>query len=149
VDDATILLVEDNPDDVELTMIAFRKAEISNPLVVARDGIEAQEYLFAQGSHAHRDPAAMPGLVLLDLKMPRLGGIDFLRSMREHPATRLIPVVVFTTSNEAGDITASYRAGANSYIRKPVDFTEFTEVARLVKAYWLGLNMAPAAEWPY
>lgn len=141
--DKTILLVEDNPDDEALTLRAFRKSNILNPVVVARDGVEALDYLFGTGSHAGRDPADQPQVVLLDLKLPRLDGLEVLRRLCADPRTRLLPVVILTTSNEEQDIVSSYQLGANGYIRKPVDFEQFIEAARQLGLYWLVLNVPP------
>ncbi|MFB3820149.1 MAG: response regulator [Candidatus Methylomirabilales bacterium] len=138
-----ILLVEDNPSDVGLTRRALRRHGIPNELVVARDGQEALDYLFGMGPHAGRDPAAPPALVLLDLKLPRVDGLAVLRRIRAEPSTQTIPVVVLTTSNDASDLTAAYRLGANSYIRKPVDFQEFAGVIEQLASYWLILNQLP------
>jgi two-component system, response regulator len=138
----TFLLVEDNKNDVELTLRAFEKSKVVNDIVVARDGEEALEYLFATGSHAGRDPA-MPEVVLLDLKLPKVDGLEVLRRMRADPRTRRLPVVVLTSSNEDKDILASYDLGANSFVRKPVDFAEFIEAARHLGLYWLVMNQPP------
>lgn len=135
-----ILLVEDNPDDVELTRLAFVDAKIANPLVVMRDGVEALDYLFARGEHAERDPRVMPSIVLLDLNLPRLDGREVLQAIRADPRTRSLPVVVLTTSTEPFDIEAAYALGVNSYIRKPVDFQQFVGAVRQVGLYWLVLN---------
>lgn len=141
--DKTILLVEDNPDDEALTLRAFRKSNILNPVVVARDGVEALDYLFGTGAHAGRDTAEQPQVVLLDLKLPKLDGLEVLQRLRADPRTRLLPVVILTTSNEDRDILSSYQLGANSYIRKPVDFEQFIEAARQLGLYWLVLNVPP------
>jgi two-component system response regulator len=141
--DAVILLVEDNPDDEELTLLALAESRVSNPIVVARDGAEAVDYLFGSGLYSGRDPSATPRMVLLDLKLPKIDGLDVLRRIRANPATRLTPVVVLTTSREDRDLTESYRLGANSYIRKPVDFAQFSQAVRQLSHYWLGLNEAP------
>ncbi len=138
-----ILLVEDNPDDVDLTLRAFRKSNIVNDVVVARDGVEALDYLFATGAHAGRDPNALPQVVLLDLKLPRLDGLQVLERVRANPTTRLLPVVILTSSTEQRDLVSSYTLGANSYIRKPVDFQEFVEAVRQLGLYWLILNQPP------
>jgi two-component system response regulator len=138
-----ILLVEDNPDDVELTLLAFEKSKIINDIVVARDGQEALDYLFATGSHAERDPSLLPEVVLLDLKLPKVDGHDVLRRMRADERTRRLPVVVLTSSNEEQDIVRSYDLGANSFVQKPVDFSEFIDAARHLGLYWLVLNEAP------
>jgi two-component system response regulator len=140
-----ILLVEDNPDDVILTLRAFKKNNIANEVVVARDGVEALDYLFATGPHDGRDARQLPQVVLLDLKLPRIDGIEVLRRIRADPATRVVPVVVLTSSREEHDLVDSYRLGANSYVRKPVDFLEFVEAARQLGLYWLVLNEAPPA----
>ena len=138
-----ILLVEDNPDDEALTLRALKRNNILNEVVVARDGAEALDYLFGRGAHAARDLSQAPQLVLLDLKLPKVDGLEVLRSLRAHERTRLQPVVVLTTSNEERDIIASYELGANSYIRKPVDFAQFMEAVRQLGLYWLVLNVAP------
>lgn len=135
-----ILLVEDNPDDEALTIRAFGKNSIQNPIVVARDGQEALDYLYAQGPFSSRNADERPVLILLDIKLPKLNGIEVLRQIRGHDATRLIPVVVLTTSKEEDDLVKSYSLGANSYIRKPVDFMQFMEVVKQVGIYWLMLN---------
>jgi len=138
-----ILLVEDNPDDEELTLIAFRKSHIANEVVVARDGAEALDYLFGTGVHATRDMNIMPTVVLLDLKLPKVDGLEVLKRLRENDRTRRIPVVVLTSSKEQQDIVESYNLGANSYIRKPVDFIQFMEAAKQLGLYWLVLNELP------
>ena len=143
MDDKTILLVEDNPSDVELTRRAFKKNSILNDLVVARDGQEALDYLFTTGPYAGRDPAIQPVLILLDLKLPKVDGLAVLQRIRNEPRTRMIPVIVLTTSNDAADIQAAYTVGANSYIRKPVDFTDFVDVVNQLGTYWLVLNQPP------
>jgi two-component system response regulator len=135
-----ILLVEDNPDDLELTLRAFKKSRLMNKIVIARDGVEALDYLFASGPHSGRDTADMPHLVLLDLNLPRIDGLEVLRRMREDPRTRLVPVVVLTSSDEERDVVQSYKLGANSYVRKPVDFAQFLDAARQLELYWLVLN---------
>jgi two-component system response regulator len=145
-DDRTILLVEDNPRDEELTLRALRKNKIANPVVVVRDGVEALDYLFARGKHAERDKAAAPQVVLLDLKLPKLDGIEVLKQIRANESTRLLPVVILTTSNEDRDRLAGYSSGANSYVQKPVDFAEFTEAVRQLGLYWLVLNEPPPKE---
>jgi two-component system response regulator len=138
-----ILLVEDNPDDVDLTLRAFRKSKIANEIVVARDGVEALDYLFATGQHAGRDSNSLPQLVLLDLKLPRLDGLQVLERIRGNPKTRLLPVVILTSSTEEPDLLTGYSLGANSYIRKPVDFQEFVVAVRRLGLYWLLLNQPP------
>lgn len=138
--DHTILLIEDNPDDAELTRIAFAEAAIDSQLVVVGDGAEALDYLFAQGKYASRDAADLPSIVLLDLNLPKLDGREVLQALRANPATRGLPVVVLTTSTEPFDVEASYALGVNSYIRKPVDFKKFVEVVKQIGLYWLVLN---------
>lgn len=135
-----ILLVEDNPDDVALTMRALKKNSILNEVVVATDGQEALDWLFCAGAHVGRNPADQPAFVLLDLKLPKIDGLDVLRTMREDPRTRLLHVVVLTTSREEQDVVESYSLGANSYIRKPVNFDEFIHVVGQIGLYWLILN---------
>src|SRR5688572_1752224 len=135
-----ILLVEDNPDDVELTRLAFEEAQVANRMVVAKDGAEALDYLFARGVHAGRNPAELPSIVLLDLNLPKLDGREVLQAIRAEPATRDLPVVVLTTSAEPFDVEASYALGVNSYIQKPVDFEQFVAAVRQVGLYWLVLN---------
>lgn len=135
-----ILLVEDNPDDVELTRIAFNEAKIANKLVVASDGAEALDYLFARGKHCDRDPSDLPSLVLLDLNLPKVDGREVLHAIRSNEATKTLPVVVLTTSTEPFDVEASYALGVNSYIRKPVDFEQFVWAVKQVGLYWLVLN---------
>ncbi|ASR43058.1 MULTISPECIES: response regulator [unclassified Luteimonas] len=136
----TILLIEDNPDDAELTRIAFAEARIDGRLVVVGDGAEALDYLFARGRHAGRDASELPSIVLLDLNLPKLDGREVLQALRASPATRGLPVVVLTTSTEPFDVEASYALGVNSYIRKPVDFGKFVEVVKQIGLYWLVLN---------
>lgn len=139
-EDKIILLVEDNDDDVELTTMAFSKAKITNPLVVVRDGVEAIDFLFGQGVHAGRDTREQPVVVLLDLKLPRLGGLDVLKKIREDERTRRVPVVILTTSNEQQDLVTAGDLHANSYVRKPVDFDSFLTAARQIGLYWTVLN---------
>jgi two-component system response regulator len=136
----TILLVEDNAMDEELTLRAFRRNGVRNEIVVARDGQEALDYLFAEGVHAARDPHRLPALVLLDLKLPKVDGIEVLRRIRARDATRLLPVVILTSSAEESDRLAGYSTGANSYVQKPVDFVEFMEAIGHLGLYWLILN---------
>lgn len=143
MEEKIILLVEDNPDDVELTLRAFKKCNIANEVVVARDGVEALDYLFGTGAYAGRDLSVMPAVVLLDLKLPRIDGLEVLRRLRADERTRCLPVVVLTSSNEDQDVVNSYQLGANSYIRKPVDFVQFIDAARQLGIYWLLLNGAP------
>jgi two-component system response regulator len=135
-----ILLVEDNPDDVVLTQRALKKQNIANEVIVARDGTEALDFLFGTGAYAGRDTSIMPNLVLLDLKLPKTSGLEVLRTIRGNARTRLMTVVVLTTSDEEKDLITSYAAGCNSYIRKPVDFARFMETVRTLGQYWLVLN---------
>lgn len=139
----SILLVEDNASDVELAKRALKKANIENPLVVAEDGQEALDYLFCTGQYAGNDIPQMPGLILLDLNLPRVGGLEVLERIRKNEKTRRLPVVILSSSKEIHDVTTSYDFGANSYIRKPVDFQHFTETIKQLGAYWLGLNEPP------
>lgn len=138
--DRPILLVEDNPDDEALTLRAFTKNHITNPVLVARDGVEALDYLFGTGSHAGRDLALMPAVILLDLKLPRIDGLEVLRRIRADARTKWVPVVILTTSREQQDIYEGYNLGANSYIRKPVDFEKFSKFVGHLGLYWLTLN---------
>jgi len=138
-----ILLVEDNPDDEALTVRALEKNNITNDLVVARDGAEALDYLFGTGAHAGRDPQNLPRVVLLDLNLPKVDGLEVLKRVRADPRTRLAPIVVLTSSKEERDMVESYGRGANSYIRKPVDFNQFVEAVRQLGLYWLVLNEHP------
>ena len=138
-----ILLVEDNPSDVKLTKRALDKNQITNELVVAEDGGEALDYLFGTGKHAGRDVKDIPAVVMLDLKLPRVDGLEVLQKIRASELTALVPVVVLTSSDQEQDIIASYRLGANSYIRKPVDFSRFAEAVRTLGMYWLLLNEPP------
>jgi two-component system, response regulator len=139
-----ILLVEDNPNDEILTLRALKKNHIQNEVVVAHDGVEAMEYLFGSVAQA-RAPGDLPEMVLLDLKLPKVDGLEVLRRIRAESRTRLLPVVVLTTSSEDRDVIASYGLGANSYVRKPVDFVEFVEAVRQLGMYWLILNINPPA----
>jgi two-component system, response regulator len=140
-----ILLVEDNASDEELTLRALKKSNISNDVVVVRDGAAALDYLFARGAWAARDPTELPQVVLLDLNLPRLSGIDVLKAIRADERTRLLPVVVLTSSKEDVDVLGCYRSGANSYIVKPVDFMQFADSVRQLGMYWLVLNQPPRA----
>jgi two-component system, response regulator len=141
-----ILLVEDNPDDEALAKRALEKNRIANEVIVVRDGAEALDFLFAQGTYADRDSSLRPQLILLDLKLPKVDGIEVLRRIRSDERTRLIPVVVLTTSDEERDRIQSYTHHANSFVRKPVDFTEFTEAIRQIGSYWLVLNEPPLGD---
>jgi two-component system response regulator len=138
-----ILLAEDNPDDVKLTMRALKKANVLNEVVVAQDGAEALDYLFCTGKYAGRDVNQKPQVILLDLKMPKVDGLEVLQRIRADERTKLLPVVVLTTSSEDKDRVSSYKLGANSYVRKPVDFNQFTEAVRQLGLYWLLLNEVP------
>ncbi|MCL5966346.1 MAG: response regulator [Deltaproteobacteria bacterium] len=141
--DKVIFLVEDNPDDVELTLRALKKNNILNEVVVAQDGAEALDYLFGKGGYVSRDMAAMPAVILLDLKLPKIDGLEVLRRIRSEERTKLLPVVILTSSKEEKDLVNGYKLGANSYIRKPVDFNQFTEAVRQLGLYWLILNEPP------
>ena len=138
--DKFILLVEDNPDDEALTLRALNKNKLANGVVVARDGAEAVDFLFGTGAHAGRDVNALPQIVLLDLKLPKLDGFEVLRRIRADERTKTLPVVILTSSKEERDIVQGYRHGCNSYVRKPVNFDEFVEAARQLGMYWLLLN---------
>ncbi|MBL7208551.1 MAG: response regulator [Dehalococcoidia bacterium] len=140
MNEKVILLVEDNPDDVALTLRAFKKSNVMNEVVVAGDGVEALDYLFGTGEYAGRDTSVMPQIVLLDLKLPKLDGMEVLRRLRDDPRTRVLPVVILTSSKEEQDVVKGYELGANSYIRKPVDFAQFSEAIRQLGLYWLVLN---------
>jgi two-component system response regulator len=144
--DKTILLVEDNPDDEVLTRRALEKNDIGSDVVVARDGAEALDYLFGEGAYAGRDTSDEPQLVLLDLKLPKVDGLEVLRRLRADERTRLLPVVILTSSREQQDLLDGYGYGANSYVRKPVDFARFVEAVRQLGLYWLVLNESPLAE---
>ncbi len=139
----TILLVEDNPSDVKLTKRALEQNQITNELVVAEDGREALDYLFGAGQYACRDARDIPAVVLLDLKLPRVEGLEVLKEIRKNKFTKLLPVVILTSSSQEEDLVSSYKLGANSYIRKPVDFRQFTEAVRNLGMYWLLLNEPP------
>jgi two-component system, response regulator len=138
-----ILLVEDNPNDVKLTISAFEKSNVSNEIVVVGDGEEAIDYLFARGRHAGRDSEAMPEVILLDMKLPKIDGLGVLKRLRADERTRRLPVVMLTSSKEERDVTSSYNLGANSFVRKPVDFAEFIDAARHLGLYWLEMNEPP------
>ena len=139
----TILLVEDNADDEKLTLRAFKKSNIKNEVVVARDGAEALDYLFGTGQFAGRDMNVMPQLILLDLKLPKIDGLEVLRQLRADPRTKLLPVVILTSSKEQEDLIRGYSLGANSYVRKPIDFNQFIEAMQQLGMYWLILNEVP------
>jgi CheY-like chemotaxis protein len=139
----TILLVEDNPDDVVLTLRAFKKNNIANEIVVAGDGLEALDYLFGTGKYKERNMSSMPAVILLDLKLPKMDGLKVLERMRADERTKLLPVVILTSSKEEQDVIGSYSLGANSYIRKPVNFNNFVDAVRQLHLYWLVLNELP------
>ena len=141
--DKIVLLVEDNPDDVALTLRAFKKNNIANEVVVVSDGPEALDFLFCEGDYRDRDKTQVPQVVLLDLKLPRLGGLEVLKRIREDPRTSVLPVVILTGSKEEEDVMSGYRLGCNSYLRKPVDFLAFNEVVHQLGLYWLVLNEPP------
>lgn len=136
----TILVVEDNPDHLELTLLTLQEHGAPNEIAVAHDGVQALNYLWGEGMHAGRDTSRQPDLVLLDLKLPKLTGLEVLQRMRADPRTATVPVVMLTSSSEEEDIVASYRNGANGFVCKPVDFVDFTEKLRQVKLYWLTVN---------
>ncbi len=138
-----ILLVEDNPSDVDLTKRALQRACIVNELIVAEDGQEALDYVFGEGGYAGRDVSDLPTLTLLDLKLPRVSGLEVLRRIRSNPRTRRLPIVILTTSKEEQDVAAGYDLGVNSYIRKPVDFQQFARVVEQLGMFWLVLNEPP------
>ena len=140
-----ILLVEDNPDDRDLTLLAFKEANVLNEVVICGDGEEALEFLFATGAHAGRDTRVMPQVILLDLKLPKVDGLEVLKRVRADERTKFIPVVVLTTSKEQEDIVGSYSLGANSYVCKPVDYPKFTVALRELGSYWLSVNVNPPA----
>lgn len=142
----TILLVEDNPDDVALTLRAFKKNKIMNKFVIAKDGAEALDYLNGTGEYEGRDINDIPQIVLLDLKLPKVNGLEVLKAIREEERTQLLPVVILTSSKEQQDLIDGYSLGANSYIRKPVDFEQFTEAVRQLGLYWLVLNINPTQD---
>jgi two-component system response regulator len=146
-DQKVILLVEDNPDDVDLTLRAFKKANITNEVVVARDGVEALDYLFGTGAHAAKKHE-LPQVVLLDLKLPRVDGLEVLQRIRGDARTKFLPVVVLTSSREEQDLVRSYQLGVSSYVRKPVDFTQFMDAARQLGLYWLVLNLSAPSGQP-
>ena len=141
--DKVILLVEDNPDDELLTLRALRKNDVTGEVVVARDGVEALDYLFGTGAYAGRDTSVMPQLILLDLKLPKIDGLEVLRRLRADERSRLLPVVILTSSREQQDMLEGYGLGANSYVRKPVNFEQFVRAVEQLKLYWLILNESP------
>lgn len=143
MDNKVILLVEDNPDDEALTLRALRKSNIANAVVVARDGVEALDFLFGTGTHSGRDAHEPPTLVMLDLKLPKVSGLEVLRKLRADGRTARVPCVVFTSSTEEQDLVKSYELGANSYVRKPVDFARFSDAVRQLGMYWLLVNERP------
>jgi two-component system response regulator len=143
-DSKIILLVEDNPDDVELTLRAFKRSHLLNPITVARDGVEALDFLFARNAYADRSGQPLPTLVLLDLKLPKLDGLGVLRAIRADDRTRFLPVVILTSSQEEQDLISGYSLGANSYVRKPVNFADFIEAAKVLGIYWLMINQVPS-----
>ena len=143
MEDKIILLVEDNPDDVDLTIRAFEKNNISNKIIVAKDGVEALDYLHGTGIYAKRATKELPVLIMLDLKLPKINGLEVLRSIRQNEQTSLIPVVILTSSAEQKDVIEGYKLGANSYIRKPVDFEQFVEAVKLLGLYWTLWNETP------
>jgi two-component system, response regulator len=143
MENVTILLVEDNPDDEALTLRALEKNNIGSKAYVVRDGVEALDFLFCTGRYADRDPHDMPKLILLDIKLPKMDGLEVLRHIRADKRTHLLPVVLLTSSKEEQDLVDGYKSGANSYIRKPVDFTQFIESVRQLGMYWLVLNEPP------
>jgi two-component system response regulator len=139
----SILLIEDNPDDVALTLRAFKKNKIMNTVIVAKDGAEALDYLFCTGEYADRDIEDTPQIILLDLKLPKINGLEVLKKIRDDDRTKLLPVIILTSSKEQQDLLDGYSLGANSYIRKPVDFEQFIEAVRQLGLYWLVLNIGP------
>jgi len=143
-----ILLVEDNPDDVTLTLRAFKRSHVMNTITVARDGIEALDFLFARGAYEDRAGAPLPTLIILDLKLPKLDGLGVLKALRADRRTRLLPVVILTSSKEEQDLISGYSLGANSYVRKPVDFAEFVEAVKVLGIYWLMMNQSPPEAVP-
>jgi len=143
--DKLILVVEDNPDHLELTVLTLEELGVRAEIAVARDGAAALDYLFGQGAHAGRDVRKQPSFILLDMKLPKLSGLDVLRSVRSNPLTAMVPVIMLTSSSEHSDMVACYQSGANSFVRKPVDFVDFTEKLNRLQAFWLDVNEALAA----
>jgi two-component system, response regulator len=145
MEEKIILLVEDNPDDVELTIRAFNKNNIFNKIIVAKDGAEALDYLFGRGVYKERELKDLPILIMLDLNLPKVNGLEVLKAIRQNELTKLLPVVILTSSNQEEDVAASYKLGANSYIRKPVNFKDFIEAVKSLGLYWLLWNEPPPA----
>ena len=145
MNDQLVLVVEDNPDHLELTVLTLEELGVNAEIAVARDGAQALDYLFGQGSHAGRDTRKQPSFVLLDMKLPKLSGLDVLRKVRSNPLTALVPVVMLTSSSEHSDMVACYQSGANGFVRKPVDFGDLTEKLNRLQAYWLGVNESIAS----
>jgi two-component system response regulator len=145
MNDKLILVVEDNPDHLELTVLTLEEQGVTAEIAVARDGVQALDFLFGQGVHAGRDTQRQPAFILLDMKLPKLSGLDVLRSVRSNPLTALVPVVMLTSSSERSDIVACYQSGDNGFVRKPVDFGGLTEKLNRLQAYWLGVNESIAA----
>jgi two-component system response regulator len=143
--DKLILVVEDNPDHLELTVLTLEEHGVTAEIAVARDGAQALDYLFGRGSHAGRDTQRQPAFILLDMKLPKLSGLDVLRAVRANPLTALVPVVMLTSSSEQSDIVACYQSGASGFVRKPVDFADFTKKLDRLQAYWLDVNESIAA----
>lgn len=141
--DCDILLVEDNPDDAELTRLAFEEGHICNDFAIVTDGEEALDYLFARGKHADRRDEALPSVILLDLKLPKVSGLDVLKAVRADERTKCLPVIILTSSKEDEDVMTSYKSGANAYVRKPVDYNQFVEAAKTLGLFWLVLNEPP------
>lgn len=143
MEEKTILLVEDNPDEIELTLRAFKNNYIFNQVIVAKNGVEALDYLFGKGMYAGRETMDLPALIMLDLNLPKINGLEVLKAIRQNKITELLPVVILTSSNQDDDLIKSYKLGANSYIRKPVDFKEFMEAVKMLVLYWLLWNKPP------
>jgi two-component system response regulator len=143
MEEKIILLVEDNPDDVDLTLRALKKNNITNKVIIAKDGVEALDYLHGTGRYAGRDAKELPVVIMLDLKLPKMNGLEVLRNIRQDELNRLIPVVILTSSAEQKDVVEGYRLGANSYIRKPVDFEQFVEAVKILGLYWTLWNEPP------
>jgi len=148
VNDCEILLVEDNPDDIELTLLAFEESRVCNEIMVVRDGQEALDYLFCRGKYAGEELKALPAVVLLDLKLPKVDGLEVLRQVRADPVTKCLPIIVLTSSKDEEDIVRSYSLGANAYVRKPVDYSQFVDAARTLGLFWLILNEPPPRRRP-